>query len=106
MFLAQSLEETDKIQESLEAMVAAWRSGDEDSMAELYLEDMREAPELFDALLVQRNRSWVDDIRALTKAEGDYMVVVGVLHLVGEDSVLEMLDDAGIPSRQLSNSDF
>jgi hypothetical protein len=106
MFLAQSLEETDKIQESLEAMVAAWRSGDEDSMAELYLEDMREAPELFDALLVQRNRSWVDDIRALTKAEGDYMVVVGVLHLVGEDSVLEMLDDAGIPSRQLRNSDF
>jgi uncharacterized protein YbaP (TraB family) len=106
MFLAQSLEETDKIQDSLEAMVAAWRSGDEDSMADLYLEDMREAPKLFDSLLVQRNRSWVDDIRALTTKDDDYTVVVGVLHLVGEDSVLNMLADEGIKSKQLSNSDF
>ncbi len=106
MFLMQSLEETAKIEESLDTMVSAWRTGDEDSMAAIYLEDMRQAPKLFDALLVQRNRGWVEDIRELTTRDDDYLIVVGALHLVGEDSVLEMLADEGFESRQLSNADF
>jgi uncharacterized protein YbaP (TraB family) len=34
------------------------------------------------------------------------LIIVGAMHLVGDDSVLEMLADRGIQSRQLSNSDL
>ena len=59
-----------------------------------------------EALLVKRNRNWVAPIRDLTRRPGNYLVIVGAMHLVGDDSVLAMLDNAGIKSRQLDDSDF
>ncbi len=103
IFLAQSLEETDNIVENLDAMVTAWRTGNEDTMAEIYLEDMRAAPALFDALLIKRNRNWIDDIMALRNQSQDYLVVVGALHLVGEESVVAMLLEEGVAIRQLTS---
>lgn len=106
IFLAQSLEETDKIVANLDAMITAWRTGNERDMADIYLEDMRAAPALFDALLVQRNRSWIDAIMALRNRSEDYLVVVGALHLVGDDSVVAMLREAGVEVRQLTGDDI
>jgi uncharacterized protein YbaP (TraB family) len=48
----------------------------------------------------------VEPIRELTRQPGNHLVIVGAMHLVGEDSVLAMLDAAGIKSRQLQDSDF
>jgi uncharacterized protein YbaP (TraB family) len=105
IFLAQSLEETDKIVENLDAMVTAWRTGNEDKMAAIYLEDMRVAPALFDALLVKRNRNWIETIMALRNQNQDYLVVVGALHLVGEESVVAMLKEEGVEVFQLTSDD-
>ena len=105
-FLLQSLEETDKIQTQLDAMTEAWRNGDAQAMATLFLEEMRSAPKLYDAMLVQRNRSWIDAIEDLANKDENTLVVVGSLHLVGEDSVIEMLEEEGYTARQLSNADF
>ncbi len=107
LFLLQSLEEATQVQEELESMVNAWRTGNTESMAELFLEDMlAEAPGLYDALLVQRNQSWLDEIESLTTREEDYLIVVGALHLVGEDSVIRLLGQRGFPARQLSGNDL
>ena len=32
----------------------------------------------------------------------DYLIIVGAMHLVGKDSVLNMLEQSGYGSRQLS----
>ncbi len=107
LFLLQSLEETTQVQEELESMVTAWRTGDMETMSELFLQDMlEEAPGLYDALLVQRNQSWLDEIEDLTTRDEDYLVVVGALHLVGEDSVITLLDQRGFPTRQLSGDEL
>jgi uncharacterized protein YbaP (TraB family) len=103
LFLLQSLEEATEVQDEVESLVAAWRSGDLQTLEQLLLEGLQETPLLFDALLVQRNQNWVPQIIELTQQPGNHLVIVGTMHLVGENSVLRMLEDEGVSSRQLSN---
>ena len=62
------------------------------------LEDQQD---LYQRILVQRNRDWTQQIIGFTKQPRDYMIIVGALHLVGEDSVIRMLKEAGISSRRI-----
>jgi len=52
-------------------------------------------------VLVQRNRNWIAPIEALMQEERRTLVVVGVGHLVGEDSVTQMLQAEGYTVTQL-----
>ena len=42
-------------------------------------------------------------VTSFTRQSDNYLIIVGAMHLVGNNSVMEMLEDAGIKSRQLSN---
>ena len=42
-------------------------------------------------IVASRNRRWVDTIDALLERREDYLVVVGALHLVGDDGVPHLL---------------
>jgi uncharacterized protein YbaP (TraB family) len=46
-------------------------------------------------LLGARNRKWIPQIEALLDDDRDYLVVVGALHFVGGDGLLELLRKAG-----------
>jgi len=105
-FLLQSLEDAATVQNEVETIVAAWNAGDTERLEKSLLQGLDDAPELYDALLVQRNRNWVEPIKALRNKPGNYLVVVGAMHLIGDDSVLAMLEDAGVNSRQLQDADF
>jgi uncharacterized protein YbaP (TraB family) len=63
------------------------------------------SPELHDALLVQRNRSWIDRIVGYLDDDQDYLVVVGAAHLVGEDGIVEMLSERDVSVSQLGISE-
>ena len=69
----------------------------------MLLDGLQKAPNLYDALLVERNRNWVGKIAELTQSSEDILVVVGAMHLVGDNSVLAMLEEQGIGSRQISS---
>jgi uncharacterized protein YbaP (TraB family) len=105
-FLLQSLEDASEVEEEVQTIVTAWRDGDTDTLNQVLLDGLKETPQLFEALLKQRNRNWVPQIIELTQQPGDYLIVVGAMHLVGEDSVLRMLEKRGINSRQLSAEDW
>lgn len=105
-FLLDSLDDAAKVKNEVSAIIDAWRAGDADGLESALLEGLRDAPALYDALLVQRNRNWVSPISALTKSDDNYLVVVGAMHLIGKDSVIAMLDAKGIKARQLNDSDF
>jgi uncharacterized protein YbaP (TraB family) len=105
-FLMQSLDDAAALEQEVDAIVRAWRAGDSEAMEELMLESFAEAPGLQDALLVQRNRNWIEPLKALMDREQNYLVVVGAMHLVGENSVVAMLEDQGVEIRQLSEDDF
>ena len=99
-FLMQTLVDAAGIADGLDRIVAAWRAGDVDSLETELMQSMRDQPELYDRILVQRNRNWTRQIVGLANGREDVLVVVGALHLVGDDSVIRMLDAAGYPAKQ------
>jgi uncharacterized protein YbaP (TraB family) len=105
-FLMQSLEDAATLEDQVESMVSAWRIGDTDTLEELMLEGFESAPALEDALLMQRNRNWIQPIQKLRDQEDNYLIVVGAMHLIGKNSVVEMLEDKGIRVRQLTEADL
>ena len=70
---------------------------------ELLLE-MDGYPELHNAILVDRNKSWVAPIIDLLDDRDDYLVIVGAAHLVGANGVPDLLSKRGVRIRQLNES--
>jgi uncharacterized protein YbaP (TraB family) len=100
-FLMQTLEDAQSIADDLDAMVAAWQLGDTKSLNNLMLEDLEDQPEVYEQVLVQRNRRWTKTISGLANDSNNYLIIVGTLHLIGEDSVQSMLGEAGIRTHQV-----
>ncbi len=94
-FLRSTLDELEDAEEDADELLDAWRRGDEAQLARLLLEAQAQSPELYGPLTVDRNRAWLDDIEALLDDRDDYLVVVGALHLVGPDSVVDLLRARG-----------
>ena len=96
-YLMEGLAEMDDEPELLGELVAAWAKGDVDELAEIMIrEELANTPEIYEALLVKRNRAWADALDDLVKHEaGTFFVAVGAAHLAGEDSVVSMLADMG-----------
>ena len=97
----QTLEDAGEIPDVLDDLIVAWRAGDTDSMERELVDGMQDQPELYEQLLVQRNENWSRQIAEFANDSKDYLIIVGAMHLVGEDSVLQMLDDMGYSSKQL-----
>ncbi|TVQ46476.1 MAG: TraB/GumN family protein [Gammaproteobacteria bacterium] len=93
--LMQSLGDAVTLRDDVDTIVSAWRSGDVARMDDELLAPVRESPGLYEAVVVQRNRDWIAPIEALLERPGTHLVVVGALHLVGEDSVVAMLEARG-----------
>ena len=51
-------------------------------------------------MLVERNQKWVKHIEDLSGQDGNSLVVVGAAHLVGDDSILELLKNKGFEVEQ------
>ncbi len=100
-FLMQTLEEAATMKDQISDIVSAWKAGDTRSMEEEFLKDMQDEPELYRRIVVDRNRNWAGQVRALLRDRQNYLVVVGTLHLVGSDSLISMLDKAGQGPRQM-----
>lgn len=100
--LIQTFEESLNIEQDLNLLIDAWRHGDVDFLEKTMLAEMRKYPELYKTLVVDRNEAWVKKIKSLTTEADDYLIVVGALHLVGEDGVPALLSQIGISAIQLS----
>ncbi len=99
--LIQTLRESLNIEENLDLLIDAWRHGDIDFLEENLLAEMQRYPELYRTLVVDRNEAWVEQIRNLIGEQDDYLIVVGTLHLVGDDGVPALLSEIGITTNQL-----
>lgn len=102
--LLQTLEDGVEISESIDEMIRAWRYGDVAALEEGLLESIAEHEELHEALVTQRNRRWVTQIRELLDDNADYLIIVGALHLVGREGVPELLAAEGLEVRQLNEA--
>jgi uncharacterized protein YbaP (TraB family) len=100
-FLLQTLDDAIEIDETMDDIVGAWKAGNTKKLQSELLEGLDEQPDLYDRILVQRNKDWAASILDLVDDSQDYLIVVGALHLVGKDSVLSLIEDAGYPTRQI-----
>lgn len=101
MFLRRSLLEMDQLEKSVDDMVDAWNRGDVERGEKLFLESMRDYPELKTKLIDERNRSWIPQIEQFLKQDEDILVVVGAAHLVGKEGVIELLSARGYKLEQM-----
>lgn len=99
--LIQTLSDSMQIAEIMDEMVNAWRYGDIDFLEKNLLADMQDFDELHEAIVVRRNKNWIARIQELLREDDDYMIVVGALHLVGEEGVPNLLSQRGFNVIQL-----
>ena len=94
-FLLMTLEETESTDARLDELLTAWRTGDTATLARVLSEEFDEFPELYRPLTEDRNRAWAERLAGLLDDRDDYLVVVGALHLVGRNSVVDLLRQRG-----------
>jgi uncharacterized protein YbaP (TraB family) len=80
---------------NVRAIAYAWRAGDLDALERLLVEELRESPELYRRLIVDRHARWVPAVEACTAEQPPCFVVVGAAHLVGPDSLVALLRARG-----------
>ncbi|HEY8469634.1 MAG TPA: TraB/GumN family protein [Longimicrobiales bacterium] len=97
----RTLADLDSAAAKLDQSTALWRAGDVEGLAALMAESLRGQPELEERLLSSRNRNWVPQIEELLRGGGRAMVIVGLAHLVGEGSVVDLLEKRGYTVQQL-----
>lgn len=100
--LLSTLHESAKLKGMMDGIVDAWRHGDIAELESGMLEEVQKHEELNKALVTDRNTRWVRQIEGLLKHDRDYLIIVGALHLVGQDGVPKQLLRNGHRIRQLS----
>ncbi len=96
--MAESLDERDGGKDALQQLHGLWRSGNADTLwKKLGVEFRDEYPGLYKTINVDRNAAWVPMLRKRLDAPGtdDTLVVVGALHLLGKDGVVERMKAQG-----------
>jgi hypothetical protein len=100
-FLLETLDEAADIDGRIDDMVTAWRQADLRAMERQFLDGTQQQPELYRRIVVERNRNWARQFSDLARERRNLLVVVGTLHLVGPDSLISMLEDAGFEPKPL-----
>ncbi|MGH8074733.1 MAG: TraB/GumN family protein [Lysobacter sp.] len=96
--LADFLDRPQEMPTTLAALHQAWRDGDIGALDALTrLEMLEKTPETYRTVNVARNEAWLPQLQARLEAPGDddTLVVVGALHLLGEDGLVAQLRNKG-----------
>lgn len=98
--LKSALEDRETEADNLHTIAEAWKTGNLVTLERLLLATLLESPELYQRLLVDRNRSWVAPIEACVTRKTPCFVVVGAAHLVGPHSLVAMFREKGYAVEQ------
>jgi hypothetical protein len=93
--LRQALTDMEMARDMAPLMVEAWRSGDMDRLGGLMHASFTDHHELYERLMVRRNRAWLPRVESFLEREGSTLVVVGAGHLAGRGGLLELLSASG-----------
>ncbi|UTZ21031.1 TraB/GumN family protein [Vibrio campbellii] len=105
-FLLSSIEEYDGGDKLVQCLIDSWKSGDGRTLEEASMSE-QSSDEFNQAFLYDRNRDWAEKLdsgRMLPKKSGQYTIVVGSLHLVGKDNLVELLEERGFTVEPLGNT--
>ena len=86
--LETSLNELADEPSAFDHLVQAWMAGDLAGLTTHALAPLRKSsPGLYQRLVIDRNKHWVDELDERLKGSGKTVVIVGIGHLIGPDGV-------------------
>jgi uncharacterized protein YbaP (TraB family) len=94
-FVEYSLEDMKEMESGLVELINAWKVGDKKVMDKKITEMKTEFPGVYNDMLVKRNNSWIPKIMDYLKNKEKEIVIVGALHMYGEDGILNLLKKQG-----------
>jgi uncharacterized protein YbaP (TraB family) len=99
-YLVSSLEQAQQLPKQVDDMVHAWQRGDTAWFESQLNSEFGRNPVLYQSVLAARNRKWIPKIEALLNDDKNYLVIVGTGHLVGRNSVIDLLKKDGVGATQ------
>ncbi|WP_305805424.1 TraB/GumN family protein [Stenotrophomonas sp. YIM B06876] len=104
--LREALEQAEQGDADGQRLYDAWRRGDEAMLWKDMAQQMKRGyPQLYRRINVDRNDAWVPLLeQQLKPGRGSTLVVVGALHLLGNDGVVEKLRARGYAVKRICSS--
>ena len=93
--LISGMKELDTQVGNVTEMAKQWAAGDLKSLEKSLLVSFEDSRELYDRLLVERNRNWVPHVETCLQQNAGCFIVVGAAHLVGPDGLPALLANKG-----------
>ena len=91
-----TIEDLKNLNELMKDLKHAWRQGDLAKMEkDMMLPLKTDFPDVYHQMLVVRNNAWLPQLENMMKDKTVEFVLVGALHLVGEDGVIQKLQKRG-----------
>lgn len=107
-WLQMEMDEDEKLPEDAAKMMKAWFEGDDKSLDDLTMQEVKEHPEfapIQDKILYDRNATLAEKLELYLKGKGTYMCAVGAGHLSGDRSILSILKQKGYQVTQVKVGD-
>lgn len=100
--IRNTLKDTKEMGGLMATLIAQWRAGDLKALDKNLGKKMRaEMADAYETLVVERNRKWQPQIESMLATPEVEMVLVGTLHLSGDDGLLAHLKQAGYTVKAL-----
>lgn len=97
LMLIEALAPLAEKRERILEMHDLWRQGDVARLERLVNEDMLErTPRMYELLNRERNQKWLPQVIAMLGENQTTLIVVGTMHLIGEDGLVEQLQRRGV----------
>lgn len=95
-FVIHSINDLKTIKQKFEVLINAWRTGDSEKLNELMVTELKtQQRDLYRKLNTDRNNNWLPLIEAYLKTPQTEFILVGALHLLGPDGIIEALRNKG-----------
>ena len=99
-FLQQALHELDIVGSMTAELLQTWKTGDAVTLDSILTSSFADYPELYQRLLVQRNKAWLQTIKPLLQQKKNVLIVVGAGHLGGSQGLVALLRQHGYTVEQ------
>jgi uncharacterized protein YbaP (TraB family) len=93
--ILESIGEFKQIETMLEESLTVWKKGDEPGMENLFIKEMKNYPQLYKSIIIDRNNKWMTKITDYLNGSTNTMVIVGAAHLVGPDGLVNLMRKKG-----------
>jgi len=95
-FLKMTLDQVEELPKMLETLIDCWKKGEDVKLGALLNEEFDGHDDLHNTMLTDRNKNWLPVVeKQLASPDGNTLFIVGAGHLIGEGSVVDLLQKKG-----------